>query len=132
MNKSAYFYANGRRKNAVATVRLFLNGKGDFSVNEQKVRVWSDTDDIFRIVNQPLNLLDVKNDFDLAIRVSGGGKRAQSEAISLGISRAVVLQNSDYREQLKKENLLTRDSRKKERKKPGLRKARRSPQWSKR
>ena len=132
MNKSAYFYANGRRKNAVATVRLFLNGKGDFSVNEQKVRVWSDTDDIFRIVNQPLNLLDVKNDFDLAIRVSGGGKRAQSEAISLGISRAVVLQNGDYREQLKKENLLTRDSRKKERKKPGLRKARRSPQWSKR
>ena len=110
MNKSAYFYANGRRKNAVATVRLFLNGKGDFSVNEQKVRVWSDTDDIFRIVNQPLNLLDVKNDFDLAIRVSGGGKRAQSEAISLGISRAVVLQNSDYREQLKKENLCVKCS----------------------
>ena len=132
MSKSAYFYANGRRKNAVATVKLFLNGSGEFLVNERKIREWSDTDDIFRITNQPLELLGLKKDFDLAVRVSGGGKKAQSEAVRLGIARAIVLQDKNYREQLKKENLLTRDSRVKERKKPGLKKARRSPQWSKR
>ena len=132
MTKTSYFYANGRRKNAVATVRLYPEGSGDFSVNEKKVRQWSDTEEMFLIMDRPLNILGIKKDFNVIARVSGGGKKAQAEAVRLGVARAVVLQNGDYREQLKKESLLTRDSRVKERKKPGLRKARRSPQWSKR
>ncbi len=132
MSKGAYFYANGKRKNAIATVRLFPDGKGETTVNGSTLREWSDDDQIFFTVLQPLELLGAKKDFDIDVITKGGGKKAQAEAIRLGIARAFVKKDATLREQLKQESLLTRDSRVKERKKPGLRRARRSPQWSKR
>jgi len=130
--KSAYFYANGRRKTAVATVRLFPDGKGDITINGIKAKTWSDDDAMLLTIFKPLELLGGKKEYDLEIITSGGGKKAQADAISLGISRAIAKKNGDFRQQLKSEGLLTRDARIKERKKPGLKKARRSPQWAKR
>ena len=135
MNKTAtasYFYAIGRRKNAVAAVKLFANGTGGHTINEAKATEWADTEDQKRIWQQPLVLLESLKKYDTVIRVSGGGKKAQSEAIRLGISRAILKQKNDLRETLKQEGFLTRDPRVKERKKPGLLRARRRPQWAKR
>jgi len=132
MAKGAYFYANGKRKNAVATVRLYPDGQGDLSVNGAKLRDWADDDLMVHTVNQPLETLGAKKDVNLEIITRGGGKKAQAEAIRLGIARAFVKKDGSLREQLKAEGFMTRDSRVKERKKPGLRGARRSPQWSKR
>ncbi|HEY5713789.1 MAG TPA: 30S ribosomal protein S9 [Candidatus Gracilibacteria bacterium] len=132
MNNRAYFYANGKRKTSIATVRLYPQGKGDCEVNGVSLREWADTDQIMANVNKPLDLMGARKDYDLVIITKGGGKVAQSEAIRLGIARAIVKKDPKSREQLKKESLLTRDSRTKERKKPGLRKARRAPQFSKR
>lgn len=131
-NKGAYFYANGKRKSAVATVRLYPQGSGDFSINGKSIRDWSDSDEIFFRIMKPLELLGTKKEVDLEIITKGGGKVAQADSIALGIARAFVKKDSSFREQFKTEDLLTRDSRVKERKKPGLRRARKSAQWSKR
>lgn len=132
MAKGAYFYANGKRKNAIATVRLHPQGAGDLTVNGVKLREWADNEKMVYNVLQTLNLLGAKKDVDLEIITRGGGKMAQSEAIRLGIARAFVKKDSELREQLRGEDLMTRDARVKERKKPGLRRARKSAQWSKR
>ena len=132
MAKGAYFYANGKRKNAVATVRLYPEGQGELTVNGEKLREWADDEHMVFTVNQPLETLSAKKDVDIEIITRGGGKKAQAEAIRLGISRAFVKKDMTLREQLKSKGFMTRDSRTKERKKPGLRGARRSPQWSKR
>ncbi len=132
MAKSAYFYANGKRKNAVSTVRLYPEGSGELSINGKKLREWADNEEMVHTIQQPLELLGIKKDLDLEIITRGGGKQAQADAIRLGIARALVKKDPSYREQLKGEGFLTRDSRTKERKKPGLKKARRSPQWAKR
>ena len=132
MAKGAYFYANGKRKNAVATVRLYPQGSGGVTVNGVTLQEWTDNPIMSHRVMQPLNLLGLKKDVDLEIITRGGGKMAQADAICLGIARALVKKDNTYREQLKAEDLLTRDSRVKERKKPGLRGARKSAQWSKR
>ena len=131
MNR-AYFYALGKRKTARATIKLFPNGEGNVLVNGQKLRSWSDTDRIHKSVLAPLDLLGVKKDYDIEIRVSGGGKVAQSIAAQLGVARALVRKDAELRTQLRDADLLTRDPRRKERKKPGLRGARKSAQWSKR
>ena len=130
--KGAYFYANGKRKSAVATVRLYPQGSGDITINGQSLRDWADSDEIFFRVRKPLTLLGEKKEIDLEIITKGGGKVAQADSIVLGISRAFVKKDPAYREQLKVEDLLTRDSRVKERKKPGRARARKSRQWSKR
>lgn len=132
MAKGAYFYANGKRKNAVATVRLYAEGTGDVNVNGVKLSDWSDTQEISYTVLQPLNLLSIKKNVDIEIITRGGGKKAQAEAVRLGIARAMEKKDPSFREQLKAEGFLTRDARVKERKKPGLKRARKSPQWSKR
>jgi len=132
MAKGTYFYANGKRKTSVATVRLYPQGQGEVSVNGMKLREWSDDENMVHTVLQPLEILGAKKDVDVVIITAGGGKKAQAEAIRLGIARAFVKKDASLREQLKSEGLMTRDSRTKERKKPGLRKARKSPQWSKR
>lgn len=132
MAKGAYFYANGKRKNAVATVRLYPQGTGSVSINGNSLRDWADNEIMIFKVLQPLNILGLKKDVDLEIITRSGGKMAQADAICLGLSRALVKKDATYREQLKIEDLLTRDSRVKERKKPGLRRARKSAQWSKR
>lgn len=132
MAKGAYFYANGKRKNAIATVRLYPQGGGEITINGVGLREWADHENMVNNVLQPLVLLGAKKEVDLEVITRGGGKVAQSEAIRLGISRAFVKKDSALREQMKTEGLLTRDSRVKERKKPGRRRARKSPQWSKR
>jgi len=131
-NKGAYFYANGKRKNAVATVRMYPQGQGELTINGKPLREWADDESMVHTVLMPLELLGKKKDVDLEIITRGGGTKAQAEAIRLGISRAFVKQDISLREQLKSEGLLTRDSRVKERKKPGLKRARKSSQWSKR
>ncbi len=101
-------------------------------VNGETLREWADTDELMLNVLKPLHLLGVKKDFDFVTRVSGGGKEAQADAARLGVSRALIRKNPDLRTQLKEADLLTVDARKKERKKPGLKRARRAPQFSKR
>ena len=132
MVQKAYFYAIGKRKTSRATVKLFPGGKGEIKINDLSPREWNDNNDVLRTVVAPLELLGMKKDFDFEIRTSGGGKTAQADAIRLGISRALVKKEAKLREQLKTAGFLSRDSRIKERKKPGLKKARRAPQFSKR
>ena len=128
----AYFHAVGRRKSARATVKLFPEGSGEVIVNNKKAREWSDTEEMLKTINEPLKVLGATKDFDLVIRTSGGGKIAQAEAARLGIARALIKKQLEHRPQLKEEGFLTRDPRVKERKKPGLKKARRASQFSKR
>ncbi len=132
MAERAYFYAVGRRKTSRATVKLFPNGKGDIKVNGVSLQEWSDDQWMLITLQQPLSLLGVKKDFDIEIRTSGGGTHAQAESARLGITRALIRKEPEWRGQLKEEGFLTRDPRVKERKKPGLKKARRAPQFSKR
>lgn len=124
IDKSKYFYGTGRRKTAVARVRLYP-GDGKFVVNEKEV-------ELDEAVISPLKLVGKLGNFDLSVKVLGGGIMSQKEAIRLGISRALILLNPEFRPTLKKAGYLTRDAREVERKKPGLKKARRAPQWSKR
>lgn len=127
-----YHYAVGRRKSAVATVRVYKGGKGDITVNEKKFEdhfpVWTDRD----VIKAPLKATGKTSEFDISIRVSGGGIHAQADAAQLGIARALLKEDAGYKAILKKEGFLTRDPRVKERKKPGLKGARRSEQFSKR
>ncbi|MCA9388364.1 30S ribosomal protein S9 [Candidatus Berkelbacteria bacterium] len=115
----------GRRKRAIARVRM-TPGKGKIVVNKEELA------NIDPIVNQPLVLTGAQNKFNFSIKVLGGGLTGQKEAIRHGIARALVESDPDNRKILKKAGLLTRDAREKERKKPGLKKARRAPQWQKR
>ncbi len=127
-----YTYAVGRRKQAVARVYLYANGNGEFTVNgkasEEYFRhvKWQDT------VNGPMEEINMSKDFNIWVLVSGGGVNGQAEAIRLGIARALEKTDGDLRGPLKAKGYLSRDARVKERKKPGLKRARRSPQWSKR
>lgn len=130
--KGAYFYANGKRKSAVATVRLYPQGSGEFAVNGVSLQDWADSREITHRIMKPLALLGEKKNVDIEVITRGGGKVAQADSIALGIARAFVKKDSGIREQLKTEGLLTRDSRVKERKKPGRARARKSKQWSKR
>jgi len=119
-----YFYGTGRRKTAVARVRLYP-GNGKTTVNEKDI-VLPDN------ALEPLKLVGKFGSLDISVRVLGGGKTGQNEAIRHGISRALIVMNTEFRPTLKKAGFLTRDQREVERKKPGLKKARRAPQWSKR
>ncbi|MCB9809858.1 30S ribosomal protein S9 [Candidatus Peribacteria bacterium] len=132
MAKGAYYYAIGRRKTARATVRLYPSGKGDMTVNGVPLRQWADTRGHQLLSQQALEVLGRKADYDVEVRVSGGGKMAQADSIRLGIARALYKSDQTLKPQLKAESLLTRDPRSKERKKPGLKRARRAPQFSKR
>ena len=120
-----YFQAIGRRKRATALVR-FYDGKGNIYINNKKI---TNSDAIYL---EPLKLTNNLTKFDISIIVRGGGKIGQLEATRLGISRALLKYNDTLRQTLKKEGFLTRDPREKERKKPGLKSARRAPQWQKR
>ena len=135
MSKSAftgsYFYSVGKRKTAIAQVRLYPEGSGKVRVNEK------DMSALFPKVQQenalaPLDLIGKKKEFDVEVKICGGGYAAQSDALRLGISRSLILMDPDLRGDLKRAGFLRRDARVKERKKPGLKKARKSPQWSKR
>jgi len=129
--KGKYIYAVGRRKTSVASVRLYKKGSGGIMVNGKKLSEYFSADKV-AIVKHPLKLTGQLKEVDLSISVKGGGGNGQAEAIRHGISRALILMDENYKPALKAVDLMTRDARKKERKKPGLKKARRAPQWSKR
>lgn len=129
--KTHYYYAVGRRKSAVATVRL-MDGTGVITVNQGPVADYVNNDMLAKLVQEPLEQVSKQGKVDAIIRVSGGGRRGQVDAIRLGLARALVLMSADFHLALKKAGLLTRDPREKERKKYGLKKARKAPQFSKR
>jgi small subunit ribosomal protein S9 len=131
-NKEKYFYGRGGRKTATARVRIFLKGKGEITVNGMKLNEYFPTKDLQDTVLKPLVLTDHDKIVNVDIKVVGSGKISQSEAVRHGMARALEVMNPDLRPLLKAEGLMTRDPRVKERKKPGLRRARRAPQWSKR
>lgn len=127
-----YFYGLGKRKTAVARVRLYANGKGVITVNDKPVEEFVKTSTGHTVIKSPLKLTGLNKNFDISVKVSGGGMSAQCDAIRHGISRALLEHNDTLRSTLKKAGFLTRDARVKERKKPGLKRARRAPQFSKR
>ena len=122
---------SGRRKEATAVVRL-TKGKGNLTVNKKNINEYFGRDVAKMIIRQPLVLTNSENSYDIDIKVQGGGSFGQAGAIRLAISKALIELNPDLRGELKKAGYLTRDSRVKERKKVGLKKARKSPQFSKR
>lgn len=124
-------YATGRRKTSSA--RIYLSeGKGSISVNNKELSVYFGREVAQMLVKQPLELCNLVDKVDIEAKVKGGGSFGQAGAIRHGISRALLLFDEELRPQLKKAGFLTRDSRKVERKKPGLKKARKSSQFSKR
>lgn len=129
--EKANYQATGRRKSSIAQVRM-MPGKGEFIVNGRNFVEYIPSAALRLDVLQPLNLTSTGNQYDIIVNVNGGGISGQAGAIRLGISRALLLVNPDFRAPLKKAGLLTRDPRATERKKYGLRKARRAPQYSKR
>ncbi|MCD7772290.1 MAG: 30S ribosomal protein S9 [Oscillospiraceae bacterium] len=130
-SKSAYFYGTGRRKSSVARVRLY-QGTGKVTINDRDIDDYFGLETLKLIVRQPLKLVGAEANFDVVCTVSGGGVTGQAGAIRHGISRALLQYNPELRPQLKAAGFLTRDPRMKERKKYGLKAARRAPQFSKR
>ncbi len=127
-----YAYGTGRRKKAIARVRLY-KGSGKITINNKTMEDYLDMDTLRYIVMQPLNTTNTANEYDIIVKVEGGGIAGQAGAIRHGIARALVDEDADkYKSALKKAGFLTRDSRVKERKKPGLKKARKASQFSKR
>lgn len=131
VKKDHYYYGLGRRKSAVATVRLFTK-KGETIINDKPAEQYLNNQTLIRTIEAPLVLTGHNNTSYAIIKVSGGGSKGQAEAISLGLARALVQMSEDLRPSLRKAGLLTRDAREKERKKYGLKKARKAPQFSKR
>ncbi len=129
--KGKYNAAIGRRKTATARVRIYKKGTGAIMVNDQKAEEYFNADGM-RVVKQSLKMATNLKDFTVSAVCSGGGKVGQAEAVRLGISRALVEMEPELKAAMRAKGLMTRDDRRKERKKPGLRKARRAPQWSKR
>jgi len=130
--KKAYFYGTGRRKSSVARVKLLPGGSGVITINNRSIDNYFGLATLKYIVRQPLELLGLTEKFDVDIKVQGGGFTGQAGAIRFGVARALLLADPEYRAALKKAGFLTRDSRMKERKKYGLKAARRAPQFSKR
>ncbi len=131
MSATKYSYAIGRRKTAVAEVRLF-SGKGESKVNAQPIETYITRADLFHVIYSPLKTAGVFDSFHFTAEVSGSGPRGQAEAIRHGVARALTLADANLRQALKGAGFLTRDARKVERKKPGLHKARKAGSWSKR
>ncbi|NLL17810.1 MAG: 30S ribosomal protein S9 [Clostridia bacterium] len=125
------YYGTGRRKNAVARVRL-VPGDGKMLINNRPLDEYFNAKTLEMIVRQPLELTDTLGRFDVLVKVHGGGTTGQAGAVRMGIARALLEADGDLRPVLKKAGFLTRDPRMKERKKYGLKKARKAPQFSKR
>ena len=130
-DKKPYFYGTGRRKHSVARVRLYA-GEGKITINNRDIDDYFGLETLKLIVRQPLELTDNMGKFDIVCTVAGGGISGQAGAIRHGISRALLQTGDEIRPVLKKAGFLTRDPRMKERKKYGLKAARRAPQFSKR
>ncbi len=132
VKKKLQFWGTGRRKKAIARVRLIPGGNGTIVINDRALEDYFPQGTMQYIVKQPTELLDVTAKYDVMVNVVGGGYTGQAGAIRLGIARALLEAEEGCRPALKKEGFLTRDPRAKERKKYGLKKARRAPQFSKR
>ena len=131
-SKRAYHYGTGRRKASVARVRVYENGTGSITINGRDIDDYFGLETLKLIVRQPLNTTDTVGKVDIVCTVEGGGVTGQAGAIRHGVSRALLDLNPEFRAQLKAAGFLTRDPRMKERKKYGLKAARRAPQFSKR
>ena len=131
-SKRPYLYGTGRRKSSVARVKLIPGGTGVITINNRTLENYFGLDTLKYIVKQPLALLAVEGKFDVNVKVQGGGYTGQAGAIRGGLSRALLQADPEFRTALKKAGFLTRDPRMKERKKYGLKAARRAPQFSKR
>ena len=131
-SKKKYFYGTGRRKSSVARVRVYDNGTGAITINGRDINDYFGLDTLKLVVNQPLVTTAMVGKVDIVVTVAGGGVSGQAGAIRHGISRALILLNPEFRAALKAAGFLTRDPRMKERKKYGLKAARRAPQFSKR
>ncbi len=133
-----YFEALGRRKRATARVRLYTSNPqnsaetGNIEINGKPYKTYFPSEQLFLIMEEPLKKLKSMNRFRATVKVSGGGTHAQAEAVRHGLSRALTLFDQNFRKRLKRAGFLKRDPREKERKKYGLKKARRRPQWAKR
>ncbi|MGN1077972.1 MAG: 30S ribosomal protein S9 [Candidatus Gallimonas sp.] len=132
LKKKIQFWGTGRRKKAIARVRLIPAGSGEIVINDRALEDYFPMGTLQYIVKQPLVAAQAEGKYDIFVNVIGGGYTGQAGAIRLGIARALLQSEPEIRPVLKKEGLLTRDPRVKERKKYGLKKARRAPQFSKR
>ena len=131
-SKRKYFYGTGRRKSSVARVRVYENGTGAITINGRDIDDYFGLETLKLIVRQPLNATETIGKVDIVCTVAGGGVTGQAGAIRHGISRALLELDPEFRPALKAAGFLTRDPRMKERKKCGLKAARRAPQFSKR
>ncbi|MFY9462900.1 MAG: 30S ribosomal protein S9 [Candidatus Sungiibacteriota bacterium] len=129
--RDRYFEAVGRRKTAIARVRLFTKA-GAFMVNDKVYGDYFPTQDLQKIAEDALKKMKLWERFRISVRVQGGGIHAQAEAVRHGLARCLIIFNPDFRKRMKRAGFLKRDPRMKERKKFGLKKARRAPQWAKR
>jgi small subunit ribosomal protein S9 len=127
-----YYEGIGRRKTATARVRLHTGGSGQFLVNGRPYQEYFCRDVDWNNMVMPLKLTSTEAQFDVTVLVQGGGITGQSEAVRMGISRALLKIDPEFRALLRKAGILTRDAREKERKKPGLKRARKAPQYTKR
>lgn len=130
--RHSYLYAVGRRKTAIARTRLFKNGTGKITVNEKDYTEYFPVEGMQKKVEKPLDVTGTRKTVDISVKVAGGGPNGQVEAVQHGIARALLVLEKEHRATLKPEGMLKRDPRMKERKKPGLKRARRAPQWAKR
>ena len=131
-SKKPYLYGTGRRKSSVARVRLFQNGTGAITINGRDIDEYFGLETLKMVVRQPLAATEELGKVDIVATVEGGGVSGQAGAIRHGIARALLQVDPDFRDSLKRAGLLTRDARMVERKKPGLKKARKASQFSKR
>ena len=131
MAQELSYYATGKRKESIAKVWL-KPGAGKITVNEKDYKEYFPRDTLVTMINEPLNITGTMSSYDIVATILGGGVSGQAEALRHGISKALLEVNPDFRTMLKKEGFLTRDPRVKERKKYGLKKARKRPQFSKR
>ena len=129
--ETAVFCGTGRRKTSIARVRI-MPGKGNFTINNESIEEYLHTDVLKTIAKQALTVSGTESKFDVIAKVEGGGLTGQAGAIRHGVARALVKADESYKPAIKAAGLLTRDPRMKERKKPGLKKARKAPQFSKR
>jgi len=132
LNSQKFFEAVGKRKTAIARVRLMSQKEPSFSINNKDIKVYFPLAELQATAKSALEKINISNKFGVSVKVNGGGVFAQAEAIRHGITKALILINPVFRIKFKKLGYLTRDPRMKERKKFGLKRARRAPQWAKR
>ncbi|MGE3278719.1 MAG: 30S ribosomal protein S9 [Candidatus Altimarinota bacterium] len=127
-----YYYSTGKRKTSVAKVRLYPNGEGKVEVNGKNAQEYFTVNTQMGTILEPLKAVEQEKNVNVVVHVEGGGTTGQAQAIRHGIAKSLIVMDETFRPVLKRKGFLTRDARMVERKKPGLKKARRSPQWAKR